>query len=170
MTSNYGQRVYCQATGANNITSFLIANSSYAYHSGTGTIASLGCLQSQIAVLITGVVTDARSVEISVPNMGSSTGTIGTNTGLYIGSQSHARVSIAYGIRQVGSTDINNFVGKCKFGTAGTPAENIHASDTVRADIAFNLNGIDGITTTFVDANGNTLSVVGGIITAKTAP
>jgi hypothetical protein len=41
---------------------------------------------------------------------------------------------------------------------------------TVRADTAFNVDGTDGITTTFVDNDGNTITVVGGIITAKTAP
>ncbi len=49
-----------------------------------------------------------------------------------------------------------------------TPLEQIHVSDTVRADTYFNLNGADGATGTFVDKNGNTVHVAGGIITSLT--
>jgi hypothetical protein len=51
-----------------------------------------------------------------------------------------------------------------------TPHEFLEVAGKIRSNTAFNLNGTDGITTTFVDADGNTISVVGGIITAKTAP
>jgi hypothetical protein len=49
-----------------------------------------------------------------------------------------------------------------------TPTMRVYG--TIRADTLFNLNGTDGITTTFLDADGNTITVTGGIITAKTAP
>lgn len=55
-------------------------------------------------------------------------------------------------------------------GGVANPSEDVHAADTIRADTAFNLNGTDGITTTFLDQDGNTITVSGGIITAKTAP
>jgi hypothetical protein len=47
------------------------------------------------------------------------------------------------------------------------PAENVHASDTVRADTAFNLNGTDGLSATY--AYPASITVSGGIITAATA-
>ena len=40
----------------------------------------------------------------------------------------------------------------------------------VDASTGFKDNGTAGIDTTFVDADGNTITVSGGIITAKTAP
>jgi hypothetical protein len=53
---------------------------------------------------------------------------------------------------------------------SGTPTALMRFYGTIRADTAFNVDGTDGITTTFVDNDGNTITVVGGIITAKTAP
>lgn len=50
----------------------------------------------------------------------------------------------------------------------GTPLLTIPGK--IRANTVFNVNGTDGITTTFVDNDGNTITVTGGIITAKTAP
>lgn len=40
----------------------------------------------------------------------------------------------------------------------------------VNAENGFKDNGVAGIDTTFVDADGNTITVSGGIITAKTPP
>lgn len=53
---------------------------------------------------------------------------------------------------------------------SGTPAALMRFYGTIRADTAFNVGGTDGLTTTFIDNDGNTISVTGGIITAKTAP
>jgi len=46
----------------------------------------------------------------------------------------------------------------------------LDTSSTVDAGGGFKDNGVAGIDTTFVDADGNTITVSGGIITAKTAP
>jgi len=43
------------------------------------------------------------------------------------------------------------------------------ATGIVRSDTAFNLNGTDGISTTFTDGGGNTVTTSGGIVTAKAA-
>lgn len=52
------------------------------------------------------------------------------------------------------------------------PQEDIHAADTVRADVAFNLNGNDGISGTLVLDDGATeritLVFTGGILTSRT--
>lgn len=53
---------------------------------------------------------------------------------------------------------------------SGTPTALMQFYGTIRADTSFNHNGTDGISTTFTDADGNTITVSGGIITAKTAP
>jgi len=56
----------------------------------------------------------------------------------------------------------------------GTPEARVsglcRATGKVRADDGFSDNGTDGIDTTFVDADGNTITTSGGLITAKTAP
>lgn len=46
----------------------------------------------------------------------------------------------------------------------------LKTDDTIDAVGGFKDNGTAGIDTTFVDADGNTITVSGGIITAKTAP
>jgi hypothetical protein len=78
--------------------------------------------------------------------------------------------------------DTTDMPGKIVFSTtpdgSGTLAvsmiidhdQSVRGLGKIRADTNFNINGTDGITTTFLDADGNTISVVGGIITAKTAP
>lgn len=50
------------------------------------------------------------------------------------------------------------------------PNEKLEVNGKIRSNSAFNLNGTDGISTSFLDKDGNTITVVGGIITAKTAP
>jgi hypothetical protein len=52
----------------------------------------------------------------------------------------------------------------------GSPSILMRCYGMIRSDSGFNVNGSDGIDTTFVDADGNTITVVGGIVTAKTAP
>jgi hypothetical protein len=47
--------------------------------------------------------------------------------------------------------------------TSGT--EKLEVNGKIRADSVFNCNGTDGVTGTFVDNNGNTVQVTGGIIT-----
>jgi hypothetical protein len=97
-------------------------------------------------------------------------GTLDTTYGVYINALNVAAgAAKSWGVYQAYVSDKNYFAGNTAFGVA-TPLEDVHAGDTVRADVAFNLNGTDGITTTFLDQDGNTISVVGGIITAKTAP
>jgi hypothetical protein len=60
--------------------------------------------------------------------------------------------------------------GYLHIGPAGAATEMLEVTGKIRANTAFNLNGTDGITTTFVDNDGNTITVTGGVITAKTAP
>lgn len=51
-----------------------------------------------------------------------------------------------------------------------SPNEALEVTGKIRCSSAFNVGGTDGVSTTFLDQDGNTISVVGGIITAKTAP
>jgi len=48
--------------------------------------------------------------------------------------------------------------------------QNTVVTGYVDASTGFKDNGSAGIDTTFLDADGNTITVSGGIITAKTAP
>jgi hypothetical protein len=63
----------------------------------------------------------------------------------------------------------NNIIASGNIG-AGlyTPLEDIHAADTVRADVAFNVNGTDGVTQA---ASAGTIciptAIAGGIVTAQ---
>lgn len=58
--------------------------------------------------------------------------------------------------------------GNTGFGTT-SPQEDVHAADTVRADIAFNLNGTDGVTqATAAGAVCDVTALAGGIATAQT--
>lgn len=78
----------------------------------------------------------------------------------------HATLANVIRFRQ-GST----IVAYCKnggnwgFGTTD-PQEDVHAADTVRADVAFNLNGTDGWSGSFTNGDGATVTVSGGIITS----
>lgn len=156
--------------GSGDVTNSLRALQAVCVQDGTGTVADMYCLLTQIRHYEdAAVVTKASGIGIFSPSI-TATGTIGTLYGLNIAAQSHAKVTTAYGVYQAGASDRNFFGGKCKFGTDGAPAEQIHVTDTIRADTFFNHNGTDGISTTFVDADGNTITVSGGIITAKTAP
>jgi hypothetical protein len=61
---------------------------------------------------------------------------------------------------------------KVGFGT-NIPSEKVHSTEKIRADTAFNLNGVDGITEVLTFGGGATgevatLTVSGGIITART--
>ena len=51
----------------------------------------------------------------------------------------------------------------------GTPAEDVHVADTVRADTAFNLNGTDGVTQAGASGKvSDVTAIAGGIATAQT--
>ena len=58
--------------------------------------------------LSTGAITNAYTLQVIGPFF-SSTGTVGTQYGLYLNAQNHARVTTAYSIYQAGTTDINYF-------------------------------------------------------------
>jgi len=97
------------------------------------------------------------------------TGSYNTILGNYSGSTTLANhVILADGAGNVAF--FRDSSGNCGLGGVTNPQEDVHVSDTVRADTWFNHNGTDGITTTFLDQDGNTITVNGGIITAKTAP
>lgn len=165
----YGIGAFYRArcTGTNGITNNLTGSYGVAQHAGSGTVNLARGVVGEVYHTGGGVITTSQQLTANSPYITS--GTIGTAHGLYVNAQKIDGVTTGYGIRQVGSSDINNFVGKCKFGTAGTPAENVHASDTVRADIAFNLNGTDGVTQ--ASSAGKVCDVTalaGGIATAQT--
>jgi hypothetical protein len=151
-------------TGANNLTSNVVGLFGIAANSGTGTTALLRGLAGWVISNAAGTTTAAHTLGAASPYV--SSGAITTAYGLYIYQQKATGVTTGYGIYQADSGDINNFVGKCKFGTAGTPAENVHASDTVRADTFFNLNGTDGVTQTA--GSPSSITTAGGIVTAVT--
>lgn len=62
--------------------------------------------------------------------------------------------------------------GDIGVGGETNPQEDIHAADTIRADVAFNLNGTDGVSGTLVLDDGTTeritLVFTGGILTSRT--
>lgn len=51
-----------------------------------------------------------------------------------------------------------------------SPSYALDVTGEINATGGFRDNGTAGIDTTFVDNDGNTITVSGGIITAKTAP
>lgn len=65
-----------------------------------------------------------------------------------------------------------NAAGNIGAGGETNPQEDIHAADTIRADVAFNLNGTDGVSGTLVLDDGTTekitLVFTGGILTSRT--
>jgi len=101
-------------------------------------------------------------------------GSIGTLYDLYIAGVAGAgTVTTHWGIYQVGATARNVFVGHSYFGGAAVAQEDVHAADTIRADVAFNLNGTDGLTGTLdVEVNGGRvqLGFTGGILTSQASP
>jgi hypothetical protein len=160
-----GQRNIFKIIGNHNMTGSSVAMYNTGWHDGSGTIAVLRGLVGDLYVTGGGALTKAYTIHASAPYI--SSGTIGSAYGLYIDGMKPAGVTTGYGIFQDSTDDINQFRGKCKFGTTGTPAEDVHASDTVRADTAFNLNGTDGVSATY--AYPSSITVKGGIITAVTA-
>lgn len=48
------------------------------------------------------------------------------------------------------------------------PNERLEVAGKIRANTAFNINGVDGIDTSFTTTDGKTITVVGGIITEAT--
>ena len=164
-----GARSQINVTGTHNVTNNVAGMAGVMSHQGSGTILLGQGLYGQVQSLGGGSVTAGYALGAQSPYIAGVGSAIVTACGVYVNTQSVAGVTTAYGIRQVGASDINSFVGKCKFGTAGTPAENVHASDTVRADIAFNLNGTDGVAQA---ASAGTVcdvtALAGGIATAQT--
>ena len=164
-TSQTSDIVSCQCAyftitnqGSGGVTGSLRALQTVCLQNGSGTVADAYCLMTQVRHYhASGTLTNASGVRIDGPSI-TSTGTIGTLYGLLIEAQNHANVTTAYGVYQVGADDDNYFAG------------DIHGNKTIRADTTFSHDGTDGISTTFVDADGNTITVSGGIITAKTAP
>jgi len=112
-----------------------------------GTLSTLMGMWFQVGTFNngTGTVTDCYGIKLDHLSSG---GTITNMWGMY---QSTAAAK-------------NYFAGNCAFGVA-TPLEDVHAGDTVRADVAFNLNGTDGWSGTFTNGDGDTVTVSGGIIT-----
>lgn len=165
----YGSYNQLNTSGSNNVTTLAAGARSVMNHAGSGTVVLAYGSYGQVQSTGGGTITSAYSLEAHGPYLSGAGSAIGTAVGLYIAVQKITGVTTGYGINQVGADDINNFVGKCKFGTAGTPAENVHASDTVRADVAFNLNGTDGATQ--ASSSGKVCDVTalaGGIATAQT--
>ncbi len=168
LTNAYGLYSRIQITGANNIAA-AYGTQNITLHSGTGTVTNARGNSGAIWCTGGGTIITGSALFVAGPSVSGVGSAINTINGLYITAQKITGVTTAYGINQVGVNDINNFVGKSKFGTAGVPAEDVHASDTVRADIAFNLNGTDGVTQA---ASAGTVcdvtALAGGIATAQT--
>jgi len=163
----YGSYNQLNTSGPNNVTTLAAGIRGVVNHAGSGTVVLANGSYGQVQSTGGGTITSAYSLEAYGPYLSGTGSAIGTAVGLYIATQKVTGVTTGYGINQIGASDINNFVGKSKFGTAGTPLEDVHAADTVRADIAFNLNGTDGVS----DSSSGVptaLTVSGGIVTSVT--
>jgi hypothetical protein len=85
-----------------------------------------------------------------------STGGNATNGFLFLAQATSSPIVFATG----------SYPGTERFRIADTGL--ITAGGTIRSNTGFNLNGVDGVTGTFVDKNSNTVHVTGGIITSLT--
>lgn len=100
-----------------------------------------------------GIITTARTLDVNVPYF-SSTGTIGTLYGLYIAQQSHAQVTTAYSVYQVGASDINYFAGNVGIGLTHPLATlHVNQSSTTGAKPVLTLDQ-DDIDQAFIDFQG----------------
>lgn len=182
--SRYPIEIQCElnptAASAVNVRVIDAVMKTYGEYDLTG---SLTALVFPLRNYSTGTMTTQRGIWLAPQNLGTSGvyGDITTQESVYIaGTNSGGTISAYYGIRHGYSNSgtvssgfflydtsgfLNYLSGKLGVGTS-SPSEQIHVTDTVRADTAFNLNGTDGATGSFTSNDGKTITVTGGIITA----
>jgi len=133
----------------------------------------------------TGTLTAQGSIWLSPQNLGTEGvyGNILTQKGLYIsGTNDGGTITTYYGIHHAYENsgtithpyfiyDTSGFSSYLtgKIGIGVEAAEQLHVSDTVRADTAFNLNGTDGVTQAATAGKVcDVTALAGGIATAQT--
>lgn len=159
-----GQAGRYNATGSSNVSigqraGLGVAGNSYSYNTFIGTSAGQRITTGSYNVFI-GNTAGWRQTTISglfVVDVYDRSTSAGESTG-----------SILYGLM---SGTLANQTLRCngKFGVNVAPLEEVHANDTVRADIAFNLNGTDGVTQAASAGKvSDVTALAGGIATAQT--
>ena len=128
-----GQAIVSDAQGSSNITGALflgglLGESVLTTNSGSGVVTNVYGLTSQIKNTGVGSITNAYAIDVLGPYYPSATGSIGTAVGLYISDQSASYVGTSYGIRQVGTSDLNVFAGPTTFSNALTLSSTLNGN------------------------------------------
>jgi len=84
---------------------------------GAGAITNLSGLQVALTAAGAGDVTTYKAVDVLAPSVAG--GPVATAYGVYLAAQKQANVTAAYGVRQVGASDINQFDGPVRVGSLG---------------------------------------------------
>lgn len=117
-----GTTAGCNHTGSGTVTE-LVVSKCLARNSGAGDVTNLMSHQISFRNSGSGNVANAYCINIETPSYGS-----GTNTNVYgvrIAALNNAAVTNAYGINQVGASDINYFAGNTGIGT-NDPQATLH--------------------------------------------
>jgi len=151
-----GGQFEVETKSANNFTGYVQGTLYLVEHEGTGTLAQQIGLDIRPQNSSTGTVSDQRALNISSSNEAAG-GTVSQYYGIYHNYSNVGTLTASYFIYDLSDMD-SYFSGKCGFGDSN-PQEDVHANDTVRADVAFNLNGTDIITSalaSFADVHTST--------------
>lgn len=130
-----GLRAYTNNISGFGITSRISGLTFITIQNGTGLIAEARGITGSIDNTSTGDITVGRVIYAAPPTI-SSSGTITTLTGVFIGTQKHASVTTAYGIYQAGASDLNYFAGVTEF----VKTVHFHACQTATGDGTTTIN------------------------------